>query len=362
MANHPTRCERGVNATQNTSKRPVTVLGTLLVLLVLMGCARLCVGYHSGWPDGNPARAVFNVFLGDWWPLAADHGLTVMDIRIKRVILAVLVGAALSASGVGLQALLRNPLAEPFILGLSSGAAVGIMLQSWLGQRLQMQMGGGQAGALVGALVSMAVVYAAGRRRGVVDPIGLLLVGVVLATINGALIMLLSYLSDPGGPQREITRWMMGQLDEGITASSVTMVTAGVVLGGGLLWWLGEGVDVATFSDVEAVSMGVDLRRLRSLLFVISGGLAAGAVMVAGPIAFVGLICPHLARLLVGPAHRPLLIGSVLIGAILLLVADTASTTIDFGQGRVPVGIFTAILGGPVFIWMLRSQLGRGEW
>ena len=323
---------------------------------------RLCVGQHIGWPQGDPVTAIYRVFMADWWLWGGDVGpLQILDIRFKRVVLAVLVGVALSMSGVGLQGLLRNPLAEPFILGLSSGAAVGIMLQTWLARSLGSHLGANHIGALAGVFVSMAVVYTAGRRRGVIDPIGLLLVGVVLATINGAIILLLNYLSRSTGLERDIARWMMGQLDEGIGASSIMLVTAVVVVGGGALWAMGTAMDVAAFSDAEAMSLGVNLTRLRSWLFVISGALAAGAVVLAGPIAFVGLICPHLARLVVGPSHRTLLVTSAMIGAILLLLADAASVALDFGQGRVPLGIFTAVLGGVAFIWMLRPHLGRGQ-
>jgi iron complex transport system permease protein len=335
----------------------------LAVVVLTVAALRLCVGHELGLPEGNPFTAALRLIsAGLGWPTDEDgQGLRIIDIRLKRLVMAVLVGAALSASGVGLQALLRNPLAEPFILGLSSGAAVGIMVQSWVGRQWHVHAGPPHVGALAGALVNMAVVYTAGRRRGVIDPIGLLLVGVVLATVNGAVIMLLNYLSDSGEPERSVTRWMMGQLDEGAGATSILVVAALVVAGVGLLYAYGPSMDVATFSDAEATSLGVNLRRLRLCLYLICGGLASSAVVLAGPIAFVGLICPHLARLLLGPAHRSLLIVAVLIGAVLLLVADIASVTLDLGRGQIPLGIFTALLGGPVFVAMLRPHLGRGS-
>lgn len=336
-----------------------------LLALVLVGAvlARLWVGTSGvGWPRGEAAEFLWQA-------------------RGFRVMLAIIVGAALAISGVALQALLRNPLAEPYILGLSTGAAAGIMAQGvifyhlgWglgaytleLGERwrwLNLQLSADQGAAIVGAALSMTVVYLVGRKRGLIDPLGLLLAGVVLATINGALVMVLNYMAGPGGMRDDLMRWMMGYLDEGVGGGMVGGVA--LLTGAGLvvLACAGRSMDIATLTETEARSLGVNLARLRTVLFAAASLLAGGAVLLAGPLAFVGLICPHVARLLLGPRHGPLVIGAALAGAALILLADVASAAIALatGFGVMPIGIFTAILGGPVFLWMLRPHLGRGS-
>ena len=285
------------------------------------------------------------------------------SIRIQRLVVASIVGVALAVSGVALQALLRNPLAEPYILGLSTGAGLGIMVQGYLAIQLGLAATSGSLGALIGTILTLAIVFLASRRRGVIDRLGLLLVGVVLATINGALIMLLNYLAGPGVLRDNLMQWMMGMLQVRPLGGqdAVAAGLCGVCMG--MLLWQGKAMDIATLDDDEASALGVSIDRLKVLLLLVASVLTATAVLIAGPIAFIGLIAPHLARLLLGPTHRPLLIGAAMLGATLLIVADVATDVVAMlneSVGLIPIGIFTAILGGPVFLWMLRPQLGRG--
>ena len=299
---------------------------------------------------------------GVGWP-SGDHADILIKLRLHRVVMAATVGVALAISGVALQALLRNPLAEPYILGLSTGAGLGIMLQGYLAIQFGLAASIGSLGALVGTVITLGIVFLASRRNGVIDRLGLLLVGVVLATINGALIMLLNHLAGPGILRDNIMQWMMGMLqarelgEQDVSAAVLCVVSFAVLL------WQGKAMDIATLDDDEASSLGIHTNRLKTLLLLTASVLTATAVLIAGPIAFIGLIAPHLARLLLGPTHRPLLIGSAMLGATLLIVADTTSTAVAAiydDVGLIPIGIFTAILGGPVFLWMLRPQLGRG--
>ncbi len=348
-------------------KRRVTLLGSerakvmgLALLLVAVAMGRLCVGEFLGWPEGDFFSAVVQVLFGDI--THSDEALTIMDLRVHRLVLGVIVGVGLAISGVALQALLRNPLAEPFILGLSTGAGVGVMAQMLLGAWMGWRIGGTHFGALLGAGASMGIVLLAGQKRGVIDPLGLLLVGVVLSTINGAAIMLLNYILGPAGIKEDVARWMMGYLNEGVSATGVLVVAIATVAGWLLLQRHASAMDAATFSDSEARSVGVDLRRLRFELFLVASVLAAGGVVLAGPIAFVGLVGPHVARLLLGPGHRMLIPGAAMVGAVLIVGSDIASVLIGraYGVGLLPIGIFTAVLGGVVFLWMLRPRLGRG--
>lgn len=320
--------------------RAAAILLVLLLALIAVALLRLCIGtQHFGWPgDGS-----------------------VMELRRLRLLSAVVVGASLAVSGVALQALLRNPLAEPFILGLSTGAGAGVMAQLALGYYIQRHMGATQIGATIGAGVTMLIVFVASRRRGTIDPIGLLLVGVVLSTIGGAFIMILQQLV-PGGAVQDVARWMMGYLEEGLDRWIYFAVAGLAVAAVAVTMLMGRAMDAATFSEAEAESLGVPLRTLRVVLFAVSAVLAAGAVVLAGPIAFVGLIAPHVARLLLGPSHRALILGAAMIGAMLILGADIASSFLAYKLriGLLPLGIFTALIGGPAFLWMLRPQLGRG--
>jgi len=328
-------------ATPTSHTRRITILVGLGFALIGVMALRMCIGEQFGWPSGEFADQIVN-------------------IRKLRLVAALIVGAGLAISGVSLQALLRNPLAEPYLLGLSSGAAVGVMVQMLINFKLGRYTGTSHTGALIGALASMSIVYMAGRKRGMIDPLGLLLVGVVLSTINAAIIMLLNYVASPAGLREDLARWMTGYLNETVSWSTIRIIGGLTVAGFFILMGHARAMDAASFSDSEAMSVGVNLTRLRSVLFVSSGVLAAGAVLLAGPIAFVGLVCPHVARLLLGPTHRSLLIGSALIGAILIVSADAASVGLDMGQGRLPLGIFTSTIGGLSFLILLRPYLGRG--
>ena len=346
-------------------RRAVLVMVALVLLLAASCVFRLFVGepslesgYWLSWPDGSIWAAVVRMYTGD---LVVHSPITVMDLRVFRLVAAVLVGASLAGSGVSLQALLRNPLAEPFILGLSTGAVLGVVVQLLVAHVTTAPMGPLHIGALVGAAGAMAIVFAAARRHRVIDPLGLLLVGVVVSTINGALITVLAYLA-PLSLRDQAFRWGLGFINEGVGPVGMISVTVVAVVGLVVLVVVGRAMDVSTFSDAEAKSMGLPLERMRLTLFLAASGLAAGAVVLAGPIAFVGLICPHVVRLMLGPGHRGLVVGAALVGAMLILWADMASILLDVwnDRGRMPIGIFTALLGGPVFLWMLRPYLGRG--
>lgn len=334
----------------------VLIAAALLTLAVSL---RLLIGTSAwGWPSGENA----SVILGFRW---------------DRLLVAAVAGLALSVSGVSLQALLRNPLAEPYLLGLSTGAAAGmmavVMVSRWLGD-------GGDAsalswisafpgvGAMLGAASSMAIVFALGRRRGVLDPLGVLLVGVVVATINGALVLLMSHLSGPGGVRDDMARWMMGSLSVSGSAGTWWVVAALTLAGWGWLYFRGKALDVATLSDEEAMALGVNVARLRVEAFVIAAVLAGGAVLLAGPVAFVGLIAPHAGRALAGAGHRGVLVVSGLLGAALLIGADVAGAAVKLASeqaghpvGLVPVGVWTALVGGVSFVVLLRPRLGRGD-
>lgn len=318
---------------------------TLAALLVAAGLARLAVG-----PSG--------------WGLARDGAIA--DVRLARVLSAAIVGAALALGGAMLQSLLRNPLASPDLLGQSAGAGFAVMLATLIARAAGVSVGHAALGpvAVGGALAALAVVYFAAQRRGLLDPPSLILVGVIVALMCGAGTALVQHLLPPD-PARSHLRWLFGALNDDAAWTQIAIVGAIVAAAMAVGAALGPAMDAAALPDDEAVSTGVRLARLRLILFVMSGVLAAGSVILAGPIGFVGLICPHAVRLLSGPAHRPLMVGSALCGAGLLVGADLAVATAQAASahwgaasvGRIPIGILTALIGGPVFIVMLRRQL-----
>lgn len=321
------------------------VLGVLVIALAVL---RLMIDRDPG-PGGGLSLA---------WPDATYAGF-----RWTAIIVSVVIGFCLATSGVLLQALLRNPLASPYILGLSSGAGLGVMTAMYVGYATgseALRYGANTGPALVGALGVLSVVYGLGRRRGLLDPLSLVLVGVVVSAICGALMMFLQRLS-PEGLRSDILVWMMGRIPQSVPGMQLLLVTGLALLGVMMATGMGRAMDAAALSDDEARSIGLSLGPLRLGMFALAGSLAAAAVTVAGPIAFVGLIAPHAARLLVGPRHATLVPASALVGAALMIAADSASQALEFGAGRMPVGIFTALIGGPVFIWLLKNRSPAGE-
>ena len=319
----------------------------LLVLLALSLVAvalRVLIDRHPqgavslAWPD--PSYAIF---------------------RWTAVAVAAIVGSSLAVSGVMLQALLRNPLASPFIMGISAGAGLGVMVAIYVGHVTGSAVGYGahMGPAILGGVVALGVVYGLGQRRGWLDPISLLLVGVIVSTICGALIMFVQHLV-PAGLRGDLTTWMMGHIRERVEAATLIGAGALSVVGVAVAMILGRAMDAATLGDDEAKSVGLALGPLRIGLFLLASALTAVTVALAGPIGFVGLVAPHAARLILGPKHTVLVLGAALVGVVLVVGSDTARQALDFGGGRMPIGIFTALIGGPAFIWLLRSSRRPG--
>lgn len=320
---------------------------TLTVALAIAALARLAIG-----------------------PIAADGGIhlsvgvvsgQVLALRMQAVLSAALLGASLGASGLALQALLRNPLASPFVLGISSGAGFGVALVlalAWMLAIPAATFGGEAAGAVVGALAALAIVSRFGRAGERHDPTALVLAGVVVGSMFSAGSMLLEQLV-PFGLRGDLLSWMAGRLPELPSRGAFWTLFIVTLAGIAVLASHARALDVSMLSDDEARSSGVSLSRLRRTLFVVGGVLAAIAVAYAGPIGFVGLVAPHLARRLVGTRHAALVPASALAGAALLVLADSARQCIDLGTGRLPVGVVTALAGGPAFLWLLRH---RGRW
>jgi len=304
----------------------------LLVLLVLGLALRLLV--EPGGRLGLPQSGV------------------IWGIRLDRAMAAVVVGMALGAAGVALQAMLRNPLASPDLLGMSAGAVLAVTLGRALGLGLP-----DEAWALMGAVGALGLVLLLGRRRGQIEPVTLILVGVALAIGLGSLASAVRALLPPSA--RPEGAWLFGTLSDGLTTPR--LVAAGLVTTAGVLWIAlrGRALDAAAMGEDEALSAGVPLRRLRLEMLVVAGTLTAVSVVLAGPIAFLGLVSPHLVRLAIGPRHLALVLGAAMAGATLMLLSDSIVRVVPLETGRLPTGVVVAVLAAPALIVVLRSQAGR---
>jgi iron complex transport system permease protein len=272
--------------------------------------------------------------------------------RLPRAVAAALVGGTLAAAGVVFQGLLRNPLATPYTLGVSAGASLGAMVAITFGAAFP--IGGVATASLLGAMLAVLVVYAlaSAHQHGLSTTV-LLLAGVTLNAFFSALILFVQYLSDFAETYRAL-RWLMGDLDVAgygaILASLPLILVAGVAFA-----WLARPLNLLSLGAEAAGSRGLDVQRAQRVAF-FSASLATGAaVAVGGPIGFVGIIVPHLVRILVGADHRLVLPGSALFGAAFLVICDVLARTM-LAPLELPVGIITAIVGGPFFLWLLLKR------
>ena len=284
--------------------------------------------------------------------------LIVWQIRMPRVLVAAGVGAALALAGAQMQSLLQNPLASPDILGVSAGAALGavlLLISGWAMQAIWVLPLGAWLGSTLALLCVVLLSRAAGHGRYGNSLLSLLLVGIALNALFSAVISLLISLS---WVQHEITReimfWLMGGL-ENRTWTHVGLLLPGLLLGAALAYYHRRELDLLLCGEESAAALGMNIKQVRYRLLAGIALLTAAAVAVAGMIGFVGLIVPHVARLLVGPQHQRLLPASALIGAILLVSVDLLSNQLS-PDGSLRLGILTALLGAPFFLFLLLRQ------
>lgn len=301
---------------------------------------------------------------------AVTHGLSgtaqtstatevIWNIRLPRVLLAIVVGACLACAGTIMQGVFANPLAEPGIVGVSSGAAVGAVTVIILGLTA---IGGWvlPAAAFVAGLLVTAAVYTLSRVNGRSEVLTLVLVGIAVNAFGGALIGLVMSVSDDA-QLRSITFWNLGSLSAA-TWPAVLTVAPFAVLGVAMTPLLAGKLDLLSLGERSAAHLGVNVEAVRRWSILLVALLTAAAVAVAGIIVFVGLVIPHAVRMVVGPRHHLLIPATALAGATLLVVADTVSRTV-VAPREIPLGVLTALVGSPVFFWLLRREHARrGAW
>ncbi len=325
------------------TRRQHATIALLLVLLALAGAAAISSG-----PGG----------------LAFDDP-ELLGFRAFRAIAAAVVGLALGAAGVVLQSMMRNPLASPDLLGVAGGAGLAMSLAAYFaglsGNAAKFAWAGpwATAAAVLGALAALTLVYVLGRRKRGLDPATVILVGVVVGILSASLTQLLQQLMPPEQGRSAASAFLGGIRENELGWAELSLIAALTLACVTWAAFLGPAMDASAMGDDEAISVGVSLPRLRISLFIVAGVLSAGAVVIAGPIGFVGLICPHFIRLASGPRHRGLVIGASLACALLVLGADTFVRLMPLQTGRLPLSVITAVIGGPVLVHMLRSRNGR---
>lgn len=337
------------------------LLVAVVVLAVGIGSADVSVGDTAA----ILAHRLLGLPLAETWPATAEK--IIFDIRLPRVLTAMLVGSGLAMAGTVFQALLRNPLADPYVIGTAAGASLGAALgiaaplvlpalaigagSSLLG------LGVVQLLAFAGGLGTVLLVYAVARSAGRVQVITLLLTGYAVSAVLAAMVALLMFLS--GRALGAIFGWLMGSLANSswpALAFSAPLLLASFVLL--LARW--RRINLLLLGDAQAASLGVDVEREKLVLTMLATLATSAAVAVSGTIGFVGLVVPHLLRLMIGPDHRLLLPSSLLGGAGLLVLADLGARVVP--GGGIPVGVVTALIGAPFFLWLLRrSRLARVE-
>jgi iron complex transport system permease protein len=333
-----------------------SVLRVLLLLAPALA-ATILLSLGVGAVALPPAAVLRALFAPGSLAANATEAVIVWDLRLARVLLAALVGAGLAAAGTAFQGLFRNPLADPFVIGASGGAALGATLAiiaggrwAWAGLALT------PPAAFAGALLAVLLVYSIAESSSVAPAIALLLAGAALSTLLSALVSLLMLLNDQ--QLQEIFAWLLG----GFSGRSWPHLRASgplLLLGLLALQLLARPLDALACGDVMARSLGLPLVQARSAIVAAASLTTAAAVAASGIVGFVDLIAPHIARLLCGASHARLVPTSALIGALLLLLADSVARTV-MALVELPVGIITALLGGPFFLYLLRTR--QREW
>lgn len=329
-------------------------LAVLAFLLALLFIASFAVGRYPVAP-GTVLSVLFSKVLpiAPRWP--AEIEAVVLGIRLPRILAAILVGAALSVSGAAYQGLFRNPMVSPGILGVSAGASLGAALAILMGYGML----GIQGLAFAGGLVAVAATWGIGAglgKRG--DPVlVMVLAGIIIGTLFSAFVSLVKFVADPYNTLPTITFWLMGSLAS-VTIGDVGLAAIPILAGTAVLVAMAWTLNVLCFGDEEARALGLETGRLRLAVIVCATLVSAAAVAISGIIGLVGLIVPHLARMLVGPDHRILLPVSALLGGGFLLAVDDLARALS--EVEIPLGIVTSIIGAPFFLYLL--QRGRRAW
>lgn len=289
-------------------------------------------------------------------PLDPTDRTILLQLRLPRIVVGGLVGGSLAAAGVAFQGLFRNPLAEPYVIGASSGASLGVAIVVVAGVRGTFwSLGATTMLAMLGSLIVVLIVLAIGAISRTPSTMSLLLAGVVISSMVNAIVSGLMFLFDQKAVV--ILSWLMGSLANSHWGTALMSAVVGIS-GMLMIAAMARPLDAFTLGDTASQSLGLDLRRFRWCLIAAASLATAGAVASSGVIGFVGLVSPHIARMFVGPRHAALIPMSICVGAMLMVLADAVARTI-IAPAELPVGIVTAILGCPFFLWLMLTDRRR---
>ena len=331
----------------------------LLLALLVVVVGGLGTGALSIAPFDVARVLLSSVGLVEGEPASRAMSAVVVDIRLPRVLLALIVGGGLSLAGAVLQGLFRNPLADPALIGVSTGAAfavaAGIVLQQAVPVLAVLGHVLSPMAACAGGVVAIVVVMALSRRSGTTQMGTLLLAGVAINALSAAGLGFLLFIADDA-QLRDITFWMLGSLS-GATWSSVAVTVPVVVVCGAGLQRMAPVLDAMCLGESAAGHLGIRVEQAKRICILLSAVVVGATVSTCGAIGFVGLVVPHLWRLWIGPQHQRLLPGATVLGAVLLLAADVIARS-AFAPAEMPVGIVTSLLGAPFFLWLLSRRRG----
>ncbi len=352
------RSAPGARLAGDRSARARLVLAGLAVLLCVVAVASLTVG-----ATGTALWPVLKT-LASGEALAPRDRIVLLDIRLPRMAMGLLVGGALAVAGAVMQGLFRNPLADPGLVGVSAGAGLGAVGTIVLGGLLPAWIAAPFAGYLVpvaafaGAWITTLLLYRVSTHHGRTSVAVMLLAGIALQALAGALSGILVYLANDA-QLRDLTFWNLGSL-AGATWSKVLAAGPIILLALCVVPFLSRALNALALGEAAASHMGIPVQRMKNISILCVAAAAGAAVAVSGGIGFVGIVVPHLLRLAIGPDHRFLLPASALLGGALLIAADMIARTV-VAPAELPIGIVTAVLGGPFFLWILlrnRAALG----
>lgn len=273
----------------------------------------------------------------------------ILSLRLMRILMAIVAGAGLAVSGIALQAILRNPLAEPYLLGTSSGAGLGAVIAVILGiSQVYLPLA-----AFIGAIASIALVYAIAKENNRLSGQSLVLSGVIVSVALSAIIVFLISISG-NEALHGITWWLWGSLQV-YNLKLLLLVSSIVFTGVIIIYIFAQDLNAISLGEEEATHLGIDIERVKKILILVTSVVAASLVCISGIIGFVGLIIPHMMRLVAGPNHKTLIPASCFGAAIFMIACDTISRTI-FTPVEIPIGVITAVLGAPIFIFLLKKN------
>jgi len=335
------------------------LLAALAVLVLLVSLVALGLG-ATGLPPARVLRIVTDALVSPT-AMAGGDALIILQVRLPRLLLGLLIGAALASSGALMQGLFRNPLADPSLIGVSAGAALAAATTIVLGDALLAPFIGPlpfmalPIGAFAGGLLTTFALYVIATRSGRTSISTMLLAGVAFGAFSGAIMGLFAYLSDDR-QLRDLSFWSLGSLS-GATWTKVLTAAPFILPTLLAMPFLARGLNALSLGEAEAFHLGVPVQRVKALTILIVAVAVGASVAATGMIGFVGIMVPHVLRLMAGADHRMLLPASALLGAALLVAADTVARTVT-APAELPIGILTAAIGAPFFLWLLLRRPG----